>query len=133
MSVRPLLEALVAVRGVRSASVVGADGRVVDGVAGDGGDLQLVAQRVAAALGASRALSDLASDGELQQAFLEYEREPVLLAPLGAGEDDPVMVLTLHSVADLGRVRFQLRRTLPEVAAALRAEAGGDAAGPPPG
>jgi len=119
MTVRVILDEMIAVRGVRSASVVGAEGTVVDGVAADGGDLQLLAERVASAVGSSRALAALMGEGGLQQAFLEYLHEPVLLAPVGPGDEDAVLVLTLGSAADLGRVRYELRRALPRLAEAL--------------
>lgn len=118
------LSSLLEVKGVTSASVVGADGVLVAGAEGVAGDLLRVAELVPSALGSSHALGGLLGDGEVSQTLVEFERAPVLLVPLAgedAGSSGHVAVLTLASVADLGRVRFRLKGMLPRVAHALAA------------
>ena len=48
--------------------------------------------------------------------MIEYKRGPVLMVPLGETDESYVMVVTLDDANTLGRVRFQLRRLLPEIA-----------------
>lgn len=136
-----VLRDLAAVRGVRNAAVVTADGRVVEAVGGSGG-VERLAELVTAALASSEALAGVLGGGGASQTLVEYEDAPVLLAPLPTSDGSDVLeaafgapavaretaflsVVTLDGVGDLGRVRFQLRRLLPELARALSTGAAG--------
>lgn len=143
MSLDAELQALLDVRGVTSACVVGSDGVLIGGAEGADGDLMRVADLVPSALGSSRVLAGLLGDGEVSQALVEFDRAPVLLIPLTTDADAKaagaagghVAVLTLSAVADLGRVRFRLKTMLPRLVAALPEAAGSKdgAAGSGPG
>ena len=122
MSLDTELQALLDVRGVTSACVVGSDGVLIGGAEGADGDLMRVAELVPSALGSSRVLAGLLGDGEVTQALVEFDRAPVLLVPLspeGSANGGHVAVLTLATVGDLGRVRFRLKNMLPRLLAAL--------------
>jgi len=119
---KDVLRELLSIRGVRSVAVAGADGSLVDGLALGEDALRSLQELVPTALASSRALGGLLGDAAVQQALVEYEEGPVLLAPIdgGAGEDRMhVAVIGIADVADLGRVRFQLKRRLPALAQAL--------------
>lgn len=118
------IDDLLAVKGVLAVAVVDVTGEVLVSAEreapgfGDAGGL------VAAALSASRVLGGFLGGG-LEQAVIEYRGGPVVLAPVprAPGATDPgdvqvVLTLRLASLADLGRVRFQLPRVMAQVAAA---------------
>ena len=121
-SLKDVLRELLGIRGVTSVAVAGADGTLVDGLALGEDALSALQELVPTALASSRALGGLLGDAAVQQALVEYEEGPVLLAPIdeGAGEERVrVAVIGLADVADLGRVRFQLKRRLSALAEAL--------------
>jgi predicted regulator of Ras-like GTPase activity (Roadblock/LC7/MglB family) len=119
MSLSERLNDLLSVRGVRSASVASLDGFVLEAVGPDAGEGEAIAGLVAGALASSRALAELFGDGELRQATIEYERGPVLLAPLPAPAGEHVAVLVLDDLAALGRARLALRRVRDALAQAV--------------
>ncbi len=124
MSLSDVLRELLGVRGVTSVAVAGADGDIVEGLALGEGELVDLQELVPTALASSRALGELFPDGAAGQALVEYTEGPVLLTPIEDAEGadaSRVLVVGLASVADLGRVRFQLGRRLPGIADALRA------------
>lgn len=121
-TLKDVLRELLSIRGVTSVAVAGDDGSLVDGLALGEDALRALQELVPTALASSRALGGLLGDAAVQQALVEYEQAPVLLAPIdsGVGEERVhVAVVGLADVADLGRVRFQLKRRLSALAQAL--------------
>lgn len=123
MNLVDLLKQVLAIKGVTSAAVVSGEGFIVEGVSDDDTDLGFVGGLIASSLSSGRALAGLLGEGSVTQTMIEYENGPVLLAPLAAeGEEEEfVAVVTLESTGTLGRVRFQLRKLLPEIAKAVAA------------
>lgn len=118
MDLTTLLGDVMKLRGIKSAALVSGDGLVMESA---GEDLGFVGGLITSGLASSRVLASFLGDGELSQAMLEYEEGPVLLIPLSAREEAPVLVATLDSSAALGRVRLQLRKLLPAIKAAVGA------------
>lgn len=119
-----LLEQVLKIRGVTSATVVDGGGKVVSGVSFDDLDLNFVKEILTSGMASSRVLSGLLGEGETLQTMLEYERGPVLLTPLERlqGEENPhVAIITLDSTATFARARLQLKRLLPKIASAVTA------------
>lgn len=123
MTVSECMDQVASIKGVRAAAVVSEEGYIVDGRANDGVELEALGGWIGSTLGASRALGQLLGEGELQQATIEYRDGPVLVVPLrGPGAGNAVVVV-LSSIDPLGRVRFGLRRLLPEIDTAVAAHA----------
>ena len=121
-TLQDVLRELLGIRGVASVAVASADGTLVDGLALGEDALQALQELVPTALASSRALGGLLGDAVVQQALVEYEQGPVLLAPIdgdGGEERVHVAVIGIADVADLGRVRFQLRRRMAALAQVL--------------
>ncbi len=116
MNLAEMLDQIAAIKGVGSASVVSGEGFMLEGSSNSEVDLDLVSGLIATGLASSRALASLLGEEEIQQAMIEYKRGPVLMVPLGETDESYVMVVTLDDANTLGRVRFQLRRLLPEIA-----------------
>lgn len=119
MTLNECLEQVTAVAGVTAAAVVSEDGSVLDGIAGGAVELEELGGLIGSALGASRALGELLGEGEVRQATIEYRDGPVLVVPLDAGGAGHAIVITLATIEPLGRVRFQLKRLLPEIETAV--------------
>lgn len=122
MSLADLLNQVLAIRGVTSAAVVSGEGSIVEGVSHGGTNLDFIAGLIASGLASSQVLAGILGEGEINQTMIEYENGPVLLTPLKRAGDDYVAVVTLDQTSTLGRVRFQLRKLLPEIAEAVGAE-----------
>ena len=116
-----LLNEVLGIKGVTSAAVVSGEGLIIEGVTSGQVDLEFVSGLIASGLASSRALAGLLGEGQITQAMIEYESGPVLLTPLQNDASDHVAVVTLESATTLGRVRFQLRKLLPEIGKAVMA------------
>lgn len=121
MNLSELLVQVLEIKGVTSAAVVSEEGLVLEGVSQDGQDLGFVGNIIASSLSSSRVLADLLGEGSVSQAMIEYQQGPVLMMPIHGGSDSHIMVVTLDSLATLGRARFKLRKLLPDVAQAVHA------------
>lgn len=120
MSLKSHLEGMLAIKGVTGAAIVSTDGFIVEGVSRADHDLSLIGGLVASSLASSKVLAGLMGEDEIRQTMIEYERGPVLMTPLDShGVAGYVAVLTLDTATTLGRVRFQLRKMLPELAGEL--------------
>ncbi|MBS3933242.1 MAG: roadblock/LC7 domain-containing protein [Truepera sp.] len=123
MQLAELLNQLLEIRGVTSAAVVRGDGELLKQVSPHR-DIAFVTGLLASSLASSRVLAGLLGDGEISQIMLEYEEGPVLLTPLPTDQTQDegyLLVVTLDAVGNLGRARFQLRKLLPNIVAALAA------------
>lgn len=119
-----VLEDVLAVKGVLAVAVVDVGGEVLAAAEREAPGFRQAGGLVASALSASRVLGGFLGGG-LEQAVIEYRGGPVVLSPVprSPGATDPgdvqmVLTVRLASLADLGRVRFQLPRLLAQVAAA---------------
>ncbi len=123
MNLVELLKQVLGIKGVTSAAVVSGEGFIVEGVSSNEMDLGFVGGLIASGLASSQVLAGLLGEGHILQTMIEYENGPVLLTPLEpeGDRDGFVAVVTLDSTQNLGRVRFQLRKLLPEIARAVAA------------
>lgn len=119
MTLSECLDQVSAIAGVTAAAVVSEAGHVLEGRSSDDVDLETLGGWIGSTLGASRALGELLGGGDVRQATIEYQDGPVLVVPLVDGAEGHAIVITLASIAPLGRVRFQLKRLLPEIGAAV--------------
>ncbi len=115
---RAQLQRILGIRGVTGAAVVTTDGRIVESVMRDGFEPAFISNVVATSLASGNMLMELLGRSRPEQAMIEYENGPVLLAQLGSAGTH-LAVLTLDTTATLGRMRLQLRKLLPELAARL--------------
>jgi predicted regulator of Ras-like GTPase activity (Roadblock/LC7/MglB family) len=102
--------------GVSAALVVGRDGFVIEGVATDDVDLEALAAVTASSMGASEALSTDLNRGSLFGLMLEYENGPVVVSPAGR---DAMLVIVANGVAQLGRIRLEVKRRQQAITDAL--------------
>ena len=101
-----VVESVKAIRGVRLVALMDATGNVMESVGGDV-DLKLVAAGRAVA----GSLTATLGGGELRDMVIDVEEGPVLLTSLG----DRLLITCFDDVANLGRIRFSLRRAVPEL------------------
>lgn len=109
-----LLKEINATDGVRESLIVGRDGFVIEHVG------ELNAEEVGAilstAIGAVEAMGRDAGQGRLEEIMGEFDEGVVILAPVGR---DAVLGVVARSEVNLGRVRFEVKKRLKELAKTL--------------
>ncbi len=115
--VQDLLGELQATKGVLASALVAEDGFVVESIRADQApDVDFLGRASATALASARALSQELGRGEVEEVMVEYPEGPVLLVPLEGGY---LLVVLMDSMQSLGRVRFQLKKSVPRLKEAL--------------
>jgi predicted regulator of Ras-like GTPase activity (Roadblock/LC7/MglB family) len=114
---RELLRELTTVQGIKSAVVVGRDGFVIDGVTeGTGLDADAVGAVISTGIGSSEVMGRELDVGAMTQGMVEYEGGLIVMALLGA---DAILAVVADLNANLGNVRFQIKKRLQQVEQAL--------------
>lgn len=107
------LTSLLGLKGVEAAALVTPDGDTVLGKSRSGGGATFPRGLITSVLASANALSGLLGGEEFGECLLEFERGPVIVAPLPEqAAPGYVAVLALGAEAVPGRVRHQLRGIL---------------------
>jgi uncharacterized protein len=96
--------------GVHETVVVGRDGFVIEHV-GDM-DAEAVGAIISTAIGAVEAMGRDAEQGNLFEVMAEFSEGVIICAPVGR---DAVLGLVARSEANLGRVRFAVKKNIREL------------------
>lgn len=114
---RELLTELVTVQGITSAVVAGRDGFVIDGISEGGGlDADAVGAVISTGIGSSEVMGRELHVGEMTQSMFEYSAGLIVMALLG---QDAILAVVADLNANLGNVRFQIKKRLPQFEQAL--------------
>jgi uncharacterized protein len=104
---------LVQVEGVTTAAVVARDGFLIEGVSTDGRlDAEAVGAVISTGIGSSEVMGGELGAGEMVQALIEYRNGSVLIVPLA---NEAILAVLASHGTNIGNVRFQLKRRLPEI------------------
>lgn len=114
---KELLNDLVAVQGIEAVVIVGRDGFVIDGVTRSGTlDTDAVGAVISTGIGSSEVMGRELSVGDMTQAMFEYKDGMIVLALLGY---DAILAVVADLNANLGNVRYQLKKRAPLIEEAL--------------
>jgi predicted regulator of Ras-like GTPase activity (Roadblock/LC7/MglB family) len=109
---RQVLGELQGIPGVLGSALVAEDGFIVESTGAELGiELDFLGGPAATALASARALAQELQRGEIEEVMVEYARGPLLMVPV----KNYFLLLLLDSVHSLGKVRFQLKRNLPQI------------------
>lgn len=112
-----LLTELLNVEGINSAVVVGRDGFVIDGIsAGTGLDADAVGAVISTGIGSSEVMGRELGVGSMTQSMFEYSDGLIVMALLGM---DAILAVVADLNANLGNVRFQIKKRLQQIEQAL--------------
>lgn len=116
MSPGELLGELLELTGVTGAAILSPSGELLASLPEAGpGSLAHAREPLASSLASSRTLVGLLGAEAATQTVLEFDGGALLLALSAGGADAPLGVVALSSAQAVGRVRFSLRRLLPQL------------------
>jgi uncharacterized protein len=115
-SLKEVLDKIATVEGVEMALVAGRDGFIIEYSGGEGSVAEGVGAIASSSLGASEVIGAELGRGGLGAAMLEYEKGTVMMNRVG---EDAVLMVVLAQNATIGKVRYDIRKTIPELSAAL--------------
>lgn len=111
------LNDLVKVEGINTAVVVGRDGFVIDGVSsGNAFDVEAVGAIISTGVGTSEMMGRELSVGAMSQGMVEYKDGVIVMSFLGS---DAILAVVANLSANLGNVRYQVKKRSPEILASL--------------
>ncbi|HTP66698.1 MAG TPA: roadblock/LC7 domain-containing protein [Geobacteraceae bacterium] len=112
-----LLEDLVKVEGVTAAVIVARDGFVIDGVSNRGNlETETVGAVISAGTGSSEVMGRELQVGTMTQGMMEFSDGLIIMSLVGL---DAILAVVADIKANLGYVRFQIKKRIPEIAKAL--------------
>jgi uncharacterized protein len=112
-ALRDVLNDLVKVEGVTTAVVVGRDGFVLDGVSRSATlDTEAVGAVISTGIGSSEVVGRELGVGEMTQGLLEYKGGLIVMGLVGR---DGIVAIVADIGANLGNVRYQLKKRIPEI------------------
>ncbi len=112
-----LLEELVSVDGVNAAVIVGRDGFVIDGVSNSGSlETETVGAVISAGTGSSEVMGRELNVGTMTQGMMEFSDGLIIMSLVGI---EAILAVVADTKANLGYVRFQIKKRIPEIEKAL--------------
>jgi len=108
---------LDSVPGVSIALVVGRDGFVIEAAhKGMGIDVEAIGAVVSTGMGSSEGIGKELKIGEMYQSMMEYKDGIIVMSAVGA---DAIFVIVATPDANIGNIRYQLKKRLPDIAKAI--------------
>lgn len=117
MSPDELLSEILQLNGVTGAAILAPSGELLACLpeAGGPGSLADARELLSSSLASSRTLAGLLGAEAATQTMTEFDGGTLLLTLSTGGPGAPLGVVALSSAQDVGRVRFGLRRLLPQL------------------
>ena len=116
-SVKQQLTDLTKVEGINTAVVVGRDGFVIEGVSnGSGTEIEAVGAVVSTGIGAAEVMGRELGVGAMSVGMLEFKGGIIEMSFVGR---EAILAVVAGSEANLGNVRYQVKKRTPDLEAAL--------------
>ncbi len=110
------LQTLAQFDGISTAVVVSRDGFVIAGTSKGGLDVEAVGAFVSTGIGSAEVMGRELETGTLSQAMFEYDKGVIVMNELNA---DAVLAIVADPQANLGGVRYHVRKHAPALARVL--------------
>jgi hypothetical protein len=107
---------LTKVDGISTAVVVSRDGFVISGVSNSTIDTEAVGALVSTGIGSAEVMGRELATGALTQGMFEYADGLIVMSALDA---DAVLAIVASPDANLGNIRYQVRKAAPQLTRAL--------------
>ena len=113
---KQILGEFLKVEGVSAAVVVGRDGFVIESAISGKIDIDALGAMASTGMGTSEAMGNELGKGNLDQMLVELEKGPIILSPLSS---DELIAIVADSTANVGRIRYELKKNKERLIAAL--------------
>ena len=113
---KQILGEFLKVEGVTAAVVVGRDGFVIESAVSGKVDIDALGAMASTGMGTSEAMGNELGKGQLDQMLVELDKGPIILSPLSS---DELIAIVADSVANVGRIRYKLKKNKERLMAAL--------------
>ncbi|MFO0584372.1 MAG: roadblock/LC7 domain-containing protein [Anaeromyxobacter sp.] len=115
-NLKTMLNELVKTEGVNTAVIVGRDGFVIDGVSARSKlDTEAVGAIISTGIGSAEVMGGELKVGTMTQSMFEYNDGIIVLSLAG----EAILAVVADPTANLGMVRFQVKKRAPEIARAM--------------
>jgi len=115
--VKQKLSDLLKVEGINTAVVVGRDGFVIDGLTnGASMDVEAIGAVISTGVGTAEVMGRELKVGSMSQGMMEYKDGIIVMSFLGR---EAILACVADSNANLGNVRYQIKKLSPEIQAAI--------------
>jgi len=116
-NLREVLTALSRAKGINTAVVASRDGFVIDGATRGGAlDTDAVGAVISTGIGSSEVMGREMGVGRMAQTMIEYEGGIIMISFVG---DDAMLAVVADLEAQLGGIRFQVKKFMPYILEAL--------------
>lgn len=109
---KEILGELVKVDNVNVAVCVGRDGFVIDAASSQTADTDAIGAMVSTGMGSAESVGRELGLGVMDQAMMEYQDGIVMMTAIGS---EALLAVVANKNANLGNVRLQVRRRVPEL------------------
>lgn len=113
---KEMLTELTRVEGVSEAVVVGRDGFLIDGAGNGSVDSEAIGIVISSGIGSSEVMGRELGIGGMSQGMLEFDQGVIMTSLLGT---EAILAVVADLSANLGNVRYQVKKRSPEVQRAL--------------
>lgn len=112
-----LLGELVRTDGVTTAVVVGRDGFVIDSASAGGAvDTEAIGAVISTGIGSAEVMGGELELGAMTQSMFEYDGGIIVMSLAG---HDAILAVVAQLEANLGNVRYQVKKRLPEISKSI--------------
>lgn len=116
-TIRKVLEELVTIEGIQTAVLVGRDGFVIEAADRKGSvDLETVGAVISTGTRSTEQMGQELKIGGLSQSMVEYKDGLVIMSSIGG---EAILAAVADSNANLGYVRYQVKRRMGEITSSL--------------
>jgi len=116
-SLKHTLKDMLTVEGITTAVVVGRDGFVIEGVTnGAQMDIEAVGAVISTGIGSAEVMGRNLEVGAMSQGMVEYKNGIIVMRFLGK---DAILAVVASVNANLGNVRYQVKKRTPDLEAEL--------------
>jgi hypothetical protein len=112
---KELLVEFTNIPGVSTVCLVGRDGFLLDSMAPQGIDSEMIGAIASGGFGASESMGNQLAKGNLTMTMIEYESGPVMLSPIG---EEAFLVVVAGKESNLGMIRLKIKKHAKEIQSA---------------
>lgn len=110
--IQKILAEFTNIEGVHTACLVGRDGFLLDSLARQGIDAEMIGAIASSGFGSAESMGTQLGQGELKMSMFEFDNGPVLFAPVG---EDAFLVIVADLETNLGWIRISIKKNSQKI------------------